>query len=184
MKRPARFVAVFVLCLATACAGRGGSARTVESTLDDVLKLFRQTSIDDVVRGGTDDLDQVFRANSGTIDRAFRTPGFQTAVRDSAVAAEAQVTSRVSTLFDRLDSVAQKQVERKLRTMICEARLYAQNQHGDVEVLRPWISQEFNEIEVQLTLYGLDEIGRWLAEKVNDKTSLYSLACVVWMRPS
>lgn len=176
--------ALVVACLVlTACGGGakpGGQA--VAGQLDDILKLFRQTSIEDVARGGAGEADDVFRANRSVIDDAFRESEFAVAADDAARSANAQVSSKVAELADRLDAAAQRKMGSKLRSMICEARLYAQNQEGDVEVLRPWITQEFGEIELQLSPYGLDSVAHWLTEKVNDKASTYSLACTVWLR--
>lgn len=149
--------------------------------MDDVLNAIPKRPIRAVVSGEADNLDDVFRANSTVVDDAFRSAAFSTAVDDAVRTADNQVQSKVEELFDRLDTTVQKQIEKRLRMMICEARLYAQNQHGDVELLKPWITQEFERIIV-LTSYDVEEVGRWLANKVNDKSSLYSLACMSWVR--
>lgn len=174
--------ALVIACLVfTACGAKPGG-QAVAGHLDNILNLFRQTSIDDVARGGAGEPDDVFRANRSVIDDAFRASEFAVAADDAARSANAEVSSKVAELADRLDAAAQRKMESKLRSMICEARLYAQNQEGDVKVLRPWITQEFAEIELQLSPYGLDSVAHWLTEKVNDKASTYSLACTVWVR--
>lgn len=173
---------LLVVALLTTSCGGGSGTRTAQSALDDVLRLFRPTSIDEVAAGRVDDLSGVFRRNATAVDEAFDVASFRTAVDDAALNANGEVQSRVRTLFAQLDAFVQQQIDTKLRTMICEARLYAQNQTGDVELFRPWIEQEFAEIQVRLGDFDLEQVGRWLTEKVNDKTSLYSLACMAWVR--
>lgn len=174
---------VVLACLAAGCGGGGSQgARSVEAILDDVIRAFPQGTIDDIARGGGVELDNVFRANSSIVDDALRTAEFESAVTGASRVAEAQLTSRVGALVDDLDEFAQRKVEDHLRKMVCEARLYARNQQGDIQILRPWIEQELAQIAPQLTGDGHREIAEWLAEKVNDKTSVYSLACIAWNR--
>jgi hypothetical protein len=111
-----------------------------------------------------------------------RPTAFKAAADDAKFTADAEVRSETATFFSSLDATVQGKIEAKFRSMICEARLYAQDQHGDVELFKGWIDQEFKSIDVVLTQYGMDEVSEWLAAKVNDKTSLYSLACMAWVR--
>ena len=187
-RRGGPVILILVCLLGAACGGGGGGGAVrsgggaVRSALDDVLNAIPKNSIRTVVRGEADDLDDVFRANSTVVNGAFRLPAFSTAVDDAVRTADNQVQSKVEELFDRLEATTQKQIEKTLRKMICEARLYAQNQQGDVELLKPWIAQEFQRIRILLWSDDLEDVAGWLADKVNDKSSLYSLACMGWVR--
>jgi hypothetical protein len=180
--RPIVLLAMIAVSL-SACGGGGGAARrTAQATLDDVLRGIRQASLDDVTRGAAGDVDDAFRANSSAVDDAFRVGAFRTAVSEAARVADVEVQSQVDRWFDGFDDFIKRRVERKIKIMICEARLYAQNQEGDIELFAPWIMHEFESIDVLLTDSGVAEVGEFLAEKVNDKSSTYSLACFAWVQ--
>ena len=187
-----RRLAILLLAgmLLAACGGSGKTvaktatqtgSKSVGAYLDDIVGLFRHSSIDEVASGGVGKVDDVFRTNRSFIDDAFRAGVFATAADDAARLADSQVKSKVAELFDNLDEFVQAKAEKKIQSMICEARLVAYDEQGDVELFKPWIERQFGEIDITLNA-ALEPIAQWLAEKVNDKTSTYSLACTVWLR--
>ena len=57
--------------------------------------------------------------------------------------------------------------------MICKARLSAQGQDDDLELASWSIKQEFEKVGIWLN-DALPQVARWLTEKVNHKSLLYS----------
>lgn len=174
---------VAVACIALpGCGGKPPppAVRSVQRVLNDLLGLFPEQGLDDVIRGTSDDVDDVFRTNRATVDDAFKVPAFADAVNTAVATADVEVRS----LASRFEPKFQAAVEKKLRTMVCEARLWAQNQGGDVEIFRPWITEQFATIDVYLTDVGLEDVANWFTDKLSDATSTYSLACMAWVRAS
>jgi len=174
-------VVLLVLLLAACGGNKGQQARTVGQMIDDVGRSLGQSSMDDVAAGRAGSLDDAFRASSGAVDDALRVTAFDDAVQRAVPVADGAVAAHVDGVFANFDDVLQRRVATKLRTMICEARLLAYGEQGNIQLFRPWIEQEFAEIQVRLN-GGYDTVATWLTEKVNDKTDTYSLACMVWAR--
>jgi hypothetical protein len=165
-------------------APAGAQASKASAVLDDLLRLFKMGTLDDVARGGLPDLAETFRANSPEIANALRVSSFSRAVAAAAASASPRFRRFVAERFANLDASIQRMIERKLQTMLCEARLYAQNFSGDVEVLQPWVAGQFGSIGVPLTPTGTGGVAAWLTEKVNDERTRYSMACFAWVRLS
>jgi hypothetical protein len=150
--------------------------------LDDVLRGFGRSTMDDVVRGTTGQLDDAIVRNRRTLADAFTVSTFDDAVRQAEAAAASERRATVDRWFSKLGDKAEVAAERQLLSMMCKARLLAQDYEGDVDVLGPWVRQEFASIGFDLSTSDVGTVANWLTEKVNDKTSAYSLACMAYAR--
>jgi hypothetical protein len=180
-RRRALVVAIIAMQVAGGCSsGRGG--RSVAVALEDVIQLFRPATVEQVAKGSVDDISVVARRNEAIFDRSFGLEKFARAAADAEEKTDAEVRTFTSRLLSNFDDWTQRSAESKLKEMTCKMRLYAGNRSGDVRILDSWIDDHFAAIQIQLTQAGIAEVGEWIKEKVNDKTSLYSLACVAIAR--
>lgn len=183
-RRPGRLLgaAIAMAVLAAACGGGGGgAARSARAVTDDVLRLFEARPLGQVARGAVEPVPEVLARNRALVDDAFRQTAFVQAVRDADAVATPAVRSKVQQWFGQLEDRVQRQAETRIRRMVCEARLYALNQTGDVEVMGDWVLREFREVGIDLRSVH-PAVTEWLTEQVNDATSTYTLACIAWAR--
>jgi hypothetical protein len=174
-------VVIATAVLVAACGGGAGTARSASSVTDDVLRLFQPRPLGQVARGAVEPVPEVLARNQGLVDDAFRQTAFVQAVREAEGVATPAVQSKVEQWFGHLEDRLQRQAEARLHRMLCEARLYASNQTGDMQVIGDWVLQQF--LEVGIDLQGVNSaVAEWLTEKVNDSTSTYTLACIAWAR--
>lgn len=168
--------------LVGACGNATKSA--ARTSADDLVRLFRPTSVDEVVRGSGPELDEVLRRNRSQFDDAFRASSFRSAVADAESVASRETSDRGRDWFVRLDERLQRSAEQKLKTLVCKARLSAQDELGDIELidLQPWVVREFSAIGIALGPEVARSVVNWLVDKVKDRTSTYDLACLAWVR--
>ncbi len=171
-----RLVAVAVLSAIALTACRNPT--TVAEATEGVLRVIPRRNLSTVAEGTAGDLFSVFRSNESTINKAYKVTAFRTA----AATAEEEAAASVDTLADRLTTYGQAKVKSKLEQMLCEARLYANDQQGDVAVFKPWVDRQFAAIQVPLTKAGVETVAARLNSWINDKTSTYTLACIAWAR--